>query len=185
MGWVGGGGLVEGYLSRVFGLWAFWVPLRVFLKKNLNETNQLLQRLSFSFSCLCCLVLLVLFRKMISFQFSVALLVTVRFVRFRFWNTQKFVLQSVQTSTWIQIHFSVLYFLCSFSCSNFCTTPPHPYLVGLGFSWRPPSLALDWNFAIYLLDVQSNFGDILSSSTFRRYVYNERHLEGISHDGGS
>ena len=99
MGWVGGGGLVEGYLSRVFGLWAFWVPLRVFLKKNLNETNQLLQRLSFSFSCLCCLVLLVLFRKMISFQFSVALLVTVRFVRFRFWNTQKFVLQSVQTST--------------------------------------------------------------------------------------
>jgi len=41
---------------------------------------------------------LVLFRKMISFQFSVALLVTVRFVRFRFWNTQKFVLQSVQTS---------------------------------------------------------------------------------------
>ena len=30
MGWVGGGGLVEGYLSRVFGLWAFWVPLRVF-----------------------------------------------------------------------------------------------------------------------------------------------------------
>ena len=68
-------------------------------KKNLNETNQLLHRLSFSFSCLCCLVLLVLFRKMISFQFSVALLVTVRFVRFRFWNTQKFVLQSVQTST--------------------------------------------------------------------------------------
>jgi hypothetical protein len=119
--------------------------------------------------------------------FSCLALLMLGLLGLRFGTLQNFILQSFQTSTWIQIHFSVLFILSvQFQLFKFLYhTPPPLFWFGLGFSWRPPSSALDWSFAIYLLDVQSNFGDILSSSTFRRYVYNERHLEEISHDGGS